>query len=124
MISRASLAILDQAGITVVQAVYAKALTVRRLPGDYAEPVEFSHGTVQLGEVDEWLQKYARNQSDEARRTRRRSAISIGISLFGTFLGIVGIVIGLMGYLKRLRRMMAVARIETLRLMRDRGLYP
>lgn len=55
MISAPSRAILDQAGIEVVRAVYAKTLAVRVLPKDYADPVEFSQGTVPLGEVDEWL---------------------------------------------------------------------
>jgi hypothetical protein len=80
MISPGTRAILDQAGIEVVRAVYAKTLAVRVLPRDHADPVEFSGGTVQLGEVDEWLQQYMSHQSAQAHWTRVLSIISICIA--------------------------------------------
>jgi hypothetical protein len=98
MISAPARAILDRAGITVVQAVYAKTLTVRALPTHYADLVEFSGGTVQLGEVDEWLQEYARNQSDQARRSGNRATFSLWLALASLAVALASIVFGVLGY--------------------------
>jgi hypothetical protein len=59
MIFPGARAILDQAKIEVVRAVYAKELTTHV----HGQPMCFGGGNVQLGEVDEWLQEYTARQS-------------------------------------------------------------
>jgi hypothetical protein len=81
MISTQSRRILDQAGIDVVRAAYTKAMTVRVLPRDYLDTVQFSGGQVSLGEVDEWLQRYSQIQSAQARRAYVRSNLSLAIAI-------------------------------------------
>jgi hypothetical protein len=92
MVSRDARAILDQAGIEVVRAVYAKTLAVRVLPRDYADPVEFNSGTVQLGEVDKWLQQYTKGQSTKANTTRVLSIISICIAFASLCIAIAALI--------------------------------
>jgi hypothetical protein len=73
MVSPDARTILDQVGIEVVRAVYAKTLAVRVLPRDYADPVEFSTGTVQLGEVDIWLEQHTKRATEQRQSERRVS---------------------------------------------------
>ena len=89
MISSQSRKILDQAGIDVVRATYAKAMIVRVLPRDYHDPVELSGGQVSLGEVDEWLQRYSQIQSAQARRTYVRSNLSLAIAIVSLVVAIL-----------------------------------
>lgn len=99
MISPASRAILDKAGISVVAPVYAKELAVQILPRDSAQPVEFSGGTVPLGEVDEWLREYAQNQSEQARETLKWGKIAGRAAITGvavaTALGLAGLFVSI-----------------------------
>ena len=81
MISTQNRRMLDQAGIDVVRAAYAKALAVRVLPRDYHDPVQLSGGQVSLGEMDEWLQRYAQIHSAQTRRAYVRSNVSIAIAI-------------------------------------------
>jgi hypothetical protein len=81
MLSPGNRRILDQTGIVVVSANYAKQLTVSALPKDAGLLVQFNGGPVPLGEVDDWLREYTKGQSDQTRNTRIISIISIIIAI-------------------------------------------
>lgn len=91
MISAEHRRILDQAGIEVVRAVYAKTLAVRLLPRDYNDPVQFSGGQVPLGEVDEWIANYSQRQAAQGRQALFRGNLSIVIAVASLVVAILAL---------------------------------